>query len=263
MMGVRQHGAKPDEPHGRSIVRPLRVLNVMHSNISPAGLLGECVLRAGGTIEEVSPHDGDPIPGSHAGFDGLFVMGGVMAADDDANNPQFPHLVDLIRGFHAAGKPAMGVCLGAQLFARAFGGTVRRHHELEIGFTALRVTAKGAQDPLLEGLDPVPHLMEWHQDTFDLPPGAELLMTGGRCRNQAFRFGRTTYAFQCHLETTKPIARSWVRNAQSFLEREQPAFLADFERQLAAHQAAQEAFTRRIGDRWVALASPAAMVAAG
>lgn len=232
----------------------MRVLSVMHSDISPAGLLGECVLRAGGSLEEVNPVHGDPLPESHEAFDGLLVLGGVMAADDDANNPHYAQLLDLVHGFHAAGKPAMGVCLGAQFFARAFGGRVRRHHELEIGFTELQATDAARRDPLLAGLPPAPRLMQWHQDTFDLPPGAELLLTGERCRNQAFRVGSTTYAFQCHLETTRPIVRSWVRSSQASLERERPEFLADIERQLADYQAAQTEYTRRVGERWVALA---------
>jgi GMP synthase (glutamine-hydrolysing) len=232
----------------------VRVLSVMHSNISPAGLLGDCVLRAGGSLDEVNPIHGDPLPDSHEAFDGLLVLGGAMAADDDANHPHYSKLLDLIRGFHGAGKPAMGVCLGAQFFARAFGGTVRRHHELEIGFTPLRATEAGLRDLLLGGLSPAPRLMQWHQDTFDLPPGAELLLTGERCRNQAFRLGGSTYAFQCHLETTKSIVRSWVNSAQSFLERELPDFPAEIERQMAAHQAAQTVFTRALGERWVALA---------
>jgi len=243
----------------------VRVLSVMHSDISPAGLIGECVLRAGGSLEEINPMHGDLLPETHEPFDGILVLGGAMAADDDANHPHYPRLLELIRGFHEAGKPAMGICLGAQFFARAFGGTVRRHHELEIGFTELRATEAGRRDALLGGLAPAPRLMQWHQDTFDLPPGAELLMTGERCRNQAFRLGRTTYAFQCHLETTKPIVRSWVRSSQQSLERERPEFLVDIERQMAAHQAAQSAFTRRVGERWVELArsAPALRAAAG
>ena len=42
----------------------------------------------------------------------------------------------------------------------------------EIGFVPLRLTDAAASDPLLAGLAPAHRVMEWHDDTFDLPDGA-------------------------------------------------------------------------------------------
>ena len=130
---------------------------------------------------------------------------------------------------------------------------MRRHHELEFGFTENFVTDEGAADPLLAGMAKSQWLMQWHQDTFDLPDGAVLLMTGPRCVNQAFRLGDRVYAFQFHLETTKPILRTWVRVRHEFLAREHPYFFDRIEKQFAAHMAGQMAFTRTVGDRWLDL----------
>lgn len=147
----------------------------------------------------------------------------------------------------------LGVCLGAQIFARTFGTEVRRHHELEFGFTENFITDDGAKDPLLRGLARAHWLMQWHQDTFDLPAGAVLLMTGAACPNQGFRLGESVYAFQFHLETTKPILRTWVRARHDFLTREHPYFFDRIEQQFAAHMANQMAFARAVGDRWIDL----------
>lgn len=231
----------------------MKILSVLHDSMAPTATLGECIVRRGGAYDEVTPHDGDSLPADHRDYDGVIVMGGPMDADDDENYPHFRPLIRLLQGFHAAGKPMLGVCLGAQIFARTFGKPVRRHHELEFGFTENLVTDAGARDPLLRGLARSQWLMQWHQDTFDLPDGAELLMTGARCPNQGFRLGDSVYAFQFHLETTKPILRTWVRVRHDFLAREHPHFFAKIEQQFAAHMDDQLAFTRTVGDRWIDL----------
>jgi GMP synthase-like glutamine amidotransferase len=231
----------------------MKILSVLHDSMAPTAMLGECIVRRGGAYDEVTPHDGDALPSDDRAYDGVIVMGGPMDADDDENYPHFQELIRLLQGFHRAGKPMMGVCLGAQIFARTFGKQVRRHHELEFGFTENFVTDEGAADPLLAGMAKSQWLMQWHQDTFDLPDGAVLLMSGPRCVNQAFRLGDSVYAFQFHLETTKPILRTWVRVRHEFLAREHPYFFDRIEKQFAAHMAGQMAFTRTVGDRWLDL----------
>lgn len=231
----------------------MKILSILHDSMAPTAMLGDCILRRGGAYEEVTPHDGDALPADHAGHDGVIVMGGPMDADDDARYPHFLPLIRLLKGFHAAGKPMLGVCLGAQLFARTFDRKIRRMDALEFGFTENFLTDEGARDPLLKGLERSQWLMQWHQDTFDLPDGATLLMTGDFCANQAFRLGDNVYAFQFHLETTKPILRTWVRVRHDFLAREHPGFFARIERQFADHMAGQAAFTATVGDRWLDL----------
>ncbi len=231
----------------------LRILCVLHDCLSPAGTLGLAIAGRGGEYDEVTPHDGDPLPGDHTAYDGVIVLGGPMGADDDENYPHFQDLIALLQGFHAAGKPMMGVCLGAQLFARVFDRRVLRHHELEFGFTEIAITEAGAGDPLLAGLGRRQWLMEWHQDTFELPEGAVLLATGERCPNQACRIGENAYAFQFHFETTRPIVRSWVNARREFLRVRHPDFFARIKREFDLHMADQMAFCLTVGDRWFKL----------
>jgi len=232
---------------------PLNILCVRNDVIGPAGMVGEQIFRRGGLLDEVMPHDGDALPADHARYDGVVVMGGAMDAFDDENYPQFWPLIRLLQGFHAAEKPILGVCLGAQLVARTFEKPVYRHRELELGFTEVEITEAGAGTPLLAGLDRRQWVMEWHQDTFDLPDGAELLVTGERCRNQAFRIGETVYAFQFHFEVTKAIVRSWVKIQLEFLKQQHPYFPAQIERDFALHMANQAVLARRISNAWLDL----------
>ena len=233
--------------------RPLHLLTVQNDALSPMGFVGEHVYRRGTTVDEVMPHEGDPLPRDHARYDGAIILGGPMDAFDDAKNPQFGPLIELLRGFHAAEKPILGICLGAQLAARVFDRPVYRHIELELGFTEIELTEAAAGCPLLAGLPRRQWIMEWHQDTFDLPEGAELLATGERCRNQAFRIGRHVYAFQFHFEANKPMLRSWLNANRPALLKTHPAFVTGFERSLAEHMPAQAALAGQIANRWLDL----------
>ncbi len=121
-------------------------------------------------------------------------------------------MLDLLRAFHAQTKPLLGLCLGGQLMARAFGEKVRVNDTFEFGFLPIEITPEGRDDPLLAGLAPRQRIMQWHEDTFGVPEGGVRLMTGSTCLNQAFRFGKTAYGFQCHWEVSMDLAKDWVEN---------------------------------------------------
>jgi GMP synthase-like glutamine amidotransferase len=105
-------------------------------------------------------------------------------------------------------QPILGICLGAQLIARALGATVRRNSAKEIGWYGLHFTEAAGNDRLFHGLSPAT-VFHWHGETFDLPPGAELLASSDLCRNQAFRIGAGVYALQFHLEVTPEMIADW------------------------------------------------------
>lgn len=241
----------------------MNVLVIMNDLISPAGLVGDAIVEAGAFFDVVapltgyssaSPLGGSPVP-QGISHDALVVLGGPMSANDEPNHPWIPGVMDLIRSYDAAGRPVLGICLGAQLIARTFGGRVRRAADLEVGFVPIRMTPEAVNDPLLAGLAPEQHLMQWHEDTIDLPPEANLLFTGDFTPIQGFRLGAATYGFQFHPETTADIARSWVRTWGDRMIVREPGFFDRIEGELRRHQAAQARFTRSVTQRWLALAA--------
>lgn len=143
--------------------------------------------------------------------DALVFMGGPMCANDDL--PFLHREADLIREATRIELPVLGICLGAQLIARALGGTVYKSAVPEIGWFQIEFTATGSSDPLFAGSASPQPVFQWHQDTFDLPPGAELLATAPACRHQAFRHGRAIYALQFHPEMTPEMIDDWQRHA--------------------------------------------------
>jgi GMP synthase-like glutamine amidotransferase len=235
----------------------MRILAVLNHDDVPPALVGERVVARGGTLVEVNPHDGGGLPQGDDGFDAILVLGGVMSAADHDGYPAFRPVTELLRAFHGAGKPVLGICLGSQLLAMAFGKPVFRHREVEFGFLPLQVTEAGAADPLLQGLAGAPHIFQWHEDTFELPDQAVLLMTGEGCRNQAFRVGASSYGFQCHFEATDEAIRRWIRLGRAELERELGPRAAGIEDEIAAqsarNMAAARAFACAVSDRWLDL----------
>jgi GMP synthase-like glutamine amidotransferase len=106
-------------------------------------------------------------------------------------------------------RPVMGICLGAQIVARAAGARVYPLRPKEIGLFNVDLTPDAAKDPLFCELPKPLEVFQWHGDTFDLPAGAALLASSPRYPHQAFRLGRRVYAIQFHLEVTFAVAMQW------------------------------------------------------
>ena len=118
-----------------------RLLVIQHCPVTPIGTVGAFLEARGAQLDTRFPHNGDPLPGSAAGFDGLIVLGGPQHAGDDDGHPAFRAIIRLIRQFHRAAKPVYGICLGAQLIARAFGEKVYPFGAMEVGFLPAQPTA--------------------------------------------------------------------------------------------------------------------------
>jgi GMP synthase-like glutamine amidotransferase len=232
----------------------MRILTIMSNPITPAGRIGDRIERRGGACIEINPHEGDDLPPDSSAFDGVIILGGPMSVAD----PDYAHVFDpmaaLVRDFHDEEKPVMGVCLGAQLIAKAFDKSVFPTPQFEFGFKRLEITDEGREDPLLEGLRPEQRVFVHHTDTFELPDGAVLLMAGESTRNYGFRIGRSTYGFQSHLEADEDLIHGWLsrrppRVVQHLGERGW-ALIATVDEQIARYDAIALNFANVIGDRW-------------
>jgi len=140
----------------------------------------------------------------------LILLGGYMSV---AETDRYPFLVQVKQGLRrwvAAGRPVLGVCLGGQLLAEVMGGQVMINHRGERGMLPIELTAAGQDDPLFAGIASPLLSMQWHHDSFELPPGAIRLAATGTCPGQAFRVGRRAYGIQFHPELTAGIVKAWA-----------------------------------------------------
>ncbi|MGA2798418.1 MAG: gamma-glutamyl-gamma-aminobutyrate hydrolase family protein [Thermoguttaceae bacterium] len=141
---------------------------------------------------------------------GLVVLGGPMNVDEVQKHPFLGDDIRWIRQTVEAGIPMLGICLGSQLLAKAFGARVYPGRIKEIGWYPLELTIAAAEDRLFAGCGPNLTVFQWHGDTFDLPPGAVHLAQSPLCRNQAFRIGPSAYGLQFHIEMTVEMIEDWL-----------------------------------------------------
>lgn len=143
----------------------------------------------------------------------VVVMGGPMNVYEEE---RFPFLVEenkfIQRSIHE-NIPMLGVCLGSQLLAKALGAKVMKARAPEIGWKDVEISENGAKDPLFSELksDKL-RVLQWHEDTFELPKGAVQLASSKIVPNQAYRYKDRFYGFQFHVEVDRPILEDWFKN---------------------------------------------------
>lgn len=179
-------------------MRPWLILR----NVSLEGpdLLEE-VLRAEHIPYEVADASAaGAIPRSPEGIGGLVILGGPMGVYEEARYPVLREQRALLRAATEHDLPVLGICLGAQLLASAFGAAVYPGSGPEIGWAPISLTPEGHADPVLAPLADAPPVFHLHGDTFDRPGLAVHLACSELYEMQAFRLGRRAYGLQFHLE---------------------------------------------------------------
>ncbi|MFL9609825.1 glutamine amidotransferase [Methylobacillus sp. Pita2] len=138
----------------------------------------------------------------------LVILGGPIGVYQTTDFPFLQTVTDVAETRLQHGQPTLGICLGAQIMARALGAKVYAGEAgKEIGWSPLSLTAEGRQSPLSAlGEEPVLH---WHGDTFDLPQGAVRLASSALYANQAFAYGKHGLALQFHIEVTAAGLERW------------------------------------------------------
>lgn len=153
-------------------------------------------------------HPGHRLP-DPASARALVVMGGPMNVYEEERHPFLREEDAFIRGALAARVPYLGICLGSQLLAKALGARVYKAARPEIGWDDVTL-APAAKEGLFAGIKPGRlRVLQWHEDTFDLPRGAELLASSAAVPNQAFGVDGLFYGLQFHLEIDRPLIASW------------------------------------------------------
>jgi GMP synthase (glutamine-hydrolysing) len=185
----------------------VRVLVFRHVPFEGLGLLAPALDAHGIAFDYCDLYQSGAMPPDASSYAGLIFMGGPMSVNDEL--PFVLEEMQLIECAAAQNMPMLGICLGAQMIARALGGRVYRNAEKEIGWFDIHLTEAGLRDAILGHLAPVETVFHWHGDTFDLPRGAEWLASSQRTRYQAFRVGQSIYGLQFHLEVTPAMIADW------------------------------------------------------
>ena len=230
----------------------MRVHVFQHVPFEGLGALEPAFLKRGCEIAATRFFANDPLPAS-ADVDILVAMGGPMSVNDDATLPWLATEKEFIRRHVAAGKPFLGICLGAQLLASALGARVFPNRDKEIGW--FPIEGLPVRDPAAFRFPATAEVFHWHGETFDLPPGAVHLARSRACENQAFQIGRAI-GLQFHLETTPATARALVEHARAEM---MPGPFVQTEEEILSAPAARYAALHRLQDNLLAhlLSGPA------
>ncbi len=140
----------------------------------------------------------------------LVILGAPISACDETQYPFLGDELGIIERRLRAQLPILGICLGAQLMARALGSRVYAGKAREIGWAPIRLTPEGERS-CLTGLESCGYqVLHWHGDTFDLPQGTTRLATTSITPNQAFCVGDKALGLQFHLEVDPAEIERWL-----------------------------------------------------
>ncbi len=176
------------------------ILVLQNSQLEGIGTLGRMMEHDGFELDVIDAKR--TIPDRMYGV--LVVLGGPQSAND--KKPYLRKEEDAILRHAGAGIPVLGICLGAQLAAKALGGIVYEGEKKEVGFYDDLTSV--SDEKFFSGLENF-CAFHWHNDTFDLPSGAVRLVESNDYKNQAFRHG-TVVGLQFHLEADTDMMKKWL-----------------------------------------------------
>ena len=187
----------------------MRVLSIVHEAepTGGGGIFERAVPERGHRLDRWVAADGEAPPGAPADWDAVMVFGGAMHPDQDAEHPWLSGEAAFLETALEEGVPLLGVCLGAQLIARAAGAPVGPAAEPEVGWFDVS-RDDGRADPVLDALPSRFRAFQWHYYTFELPRGALLLASSAAAR-QAYRLGDRVWGIQFHAEVDRTMLDHW------------------------------------------------------
>jgi GMP synthase (glutamine-hydrolysing) len=231
----------------------MRILIVENMPNTHFGQVGVALAEAGARLDVVRPWKGEALPAGTEGHDAVIVFGGEQSALDDHTHPYIPSLAKLMRDFGERGRPVLGICLGSQILARAYGAANLLGVTPEFGWHRVAPTEAAADDPVLGAVGNSFPIFEWHSDTFTLPEGAIRLASNPAVDNQCFRIGRAAYGMQFHFEASREVVERWNSEFSAMLDRKHPDWLPNYAATAQAYGPDADAAGLMIARAWVAL----------
>jgi GMP synthase-like glutamine amidotransferase len=146
----------------------MRVVIIMHVHSEGPGSLGDYLKKRGADLDFVRLYAGDKLP-KLSDCDAIVSLGGPMNVDEQDKYPFLAHETEFLRRALQVGKPVLGVCLGAQMIAKAAGAQVVKSPQKEVGWGHIELTEAGAADPIFKDLPRKLEVLQWHEDMFEIP----------------------------------------------------------------------------------------------
>jgi GMP synthase (glutamine-hydrolysing) len=188
----------------------MTVLIIKHVEIEGPGLIEDCLKEEKIPYQILNLESGVHLP-KPDDCAGIVILGGPMNVYEEDRYPFLREEDLFIKEAIQRGKAVLGICLGAQLIAKALGAKVTKALVKEIGWFDVSLTGAGLHDPLFSRLPETFSVFQWHEDTFHIPSAGRLIATSNPVPHQAFRYGENAYGLQFHLEVTEEMIREWMK----------------------------------------------------
>jgi GMP synthase (glutamine-hydrolysing) len=186
-----------------------------HSSLEGVGLLGTVLRDLGIPHRGLDLYRGEPPPKDLRSVGGIIVLGGAMGVYDADKFPFLKTELEVLERMITAGRPVLGICLGAQMVAQVLGARVFPGDGREVGWGTVTLTEDGGDDPVFGDSGPSLEVFHMHGDTYDLPADARHLARSDRYEQQAFEWGGVVYGLQFHLEFTESMVQRFVGDADT------------------------------------------------
>ncbi len=194
----------------------MKVLVIQHVACEGPGSIDVAFHRAGVQLEIVHLWQRQKIPKTLHKYEGLVILGGPMNVYEESQYPFLRDEDDLVSEAITKGIPTLGICLGAQLIAKACGARITSGARKEIGWYEVCLTPDGRKDEIFSCFPPKFKAFQWHGDTFEIPRGAHHLASSDLFPRQAFRYDNA-FALQFHLEVDERMIQTWLQDYSSEL----------------------------------------------
>ena len=189
-----------------------KILVIKNARLEGPGVIGKLLEADGFELQTVFAKK-EKIPAlDHSA---VLILGAPESANDDLQ--YLRDEMELIRSASEKNIPTLGICLGSQLIAKAFGANVYPGPKKEIGFYHNVESDKASNSRLFSGISNPFTVFHWHGDTFDLPKNAVHLASSEQYAHQAFRLKDNVYGFQFHVEVTPEMIQEWIQKGNQEL----------------------------------------------
>ena len=185
------------------------ILIIKHIDIEGPGTLGDFLNQKNIPYKIIDLGAGEDLPKDFALFKAVVVLGGPMNVDEEDKHPFLKRENEFIQEVLRREIPYLGICLGAQLLAKAAGAQVVQSPVKEIGWYRIRLTKEGKKDALFKDFHEDQPIYHWHGDMFQTPVNGKLLATADGCPHQALKVGTNAYGLQFHVEVTDHSIKEW------------------------------------------------------
>lgn len=198
------------------MISHLKIRCFMHAPFEGPGIIETWVHENGHRMDFTRFYEADSLPDSSE-VDMLVIMGGPMNVFDFHIHPWMQEEIEWVRKHVDAGKPVLGICLGAQIIAASLGVDVYPGEHKEIGWHNLRFLPSIGEFRIFKNLPETRKVFHWHGDTFPIPPEATRIASSSAFPNQGFIYKNSAIALQFHLEVTPDLVHGMVENCREEL----------------------------------------------